>query len=56
MDDAVLHGGLVCLMATSQSEHSLHPSLCQVQGSRLFQSVTRFSSPDQVWGHVAGPG
>ncbi|XP_048849740.1 peroxisome biogenesis factor 1 [Brienomyrus brachyistius] len=48
VDDAVLHGGLVCLMATSQSEHSLHPSLRQIQGSRLFQSVTHIPSPDQA--------
>ncbi|KAJ8273320.1 hypothetical protein GJAV_G00100240 [Gymnothorax javanicus] len=46
--DAALQGGLISLLATSQSEHSLHPSLVGTQGSHFFQCFTRIQPPDQA--------
>ncbi|XP_034560407.1 peroxisome biogenesis factor 1 [Notolabrus celidotus] len=48
VDDAVIHSSLVCLIITSQSEHSLHPSLTEVQGSHFIQSFIHIQPPDQV--------
>ncbi|KAG9355439.1 hypothetical protein JZ751_000277 [Albula glossodonta] len=48
VDDAVLQGGLFALVATSQSEHSLHPSLREAQGSHFFQCFTSIQPPDQA--------
>ncbi|XP_043923611.1 peroxisome biogenesis factor 1 [Protopterus annectens] len=41
-------GSLVALIATSQSEHSLHPSLVATQGTHLFQCFKAIHSPDQA--------
>ncbi|XP_036372199.1 peroxisome biogenesis factor 1 [Megalops cyprinoides] len=48
VDDLVVQGSLVALVVTSQSEHSLHPSLREVQGSHFFQCFVRIQAPDQV--------
>ncbi|XP_015227895.1 PREDICTED: peroxisome biogenesis factor 1 isoform X1 [Cyprinodon variegatus] len=48
VDEAVLHSSLVCLIITSQSEHSLHPSLTEVQGSHLIQGFLNIQPPDQA--------
>uniref|UniRef100_A0A8C9U728 Peroxisomal ATPase PEX1 n=1 Tax=Scleropages formosus TaxID=113540 RepID=A0A8C9U728_SCLFO len=43
---AMLNGSLVAVIGTSLSEHSLHPSLVEMQGSHLFQYFTSLQSPD----------
>ncbi|MEQ2243506.1 hypothetical protein ILYODFUR_007623 [Ilyodon furcidens] len=48
VDEAVLHSSLVCLVITSQSEYSLHPSLTEVQGSHLIQRFVNIQPPDQA--------
>ncbi|XP_044027197.1 peroxisome biogenesis factor 1 isoform X2 [Siniperca chuatsi] len=48
VDEVVVHSSLVCLIITSQSEHSLHPSLTLVQGSHFFQGFAHIQPPDQV--------
>lgn len=48
VDEVVVHSSLVCLIITSQSEHSLHPSLTEVQGSHFFQGFVHIQPPDQV--------
>ncbi|XP_016074261.1 PREDICTED: peroxisome biogenesis factor 1 [Miniopterus natalensis] len=40
-------GSLVALIATSQSQHSLHPSLVSAQGVHIFQCVRHIQPPDQ---------
>uniref|UniRef100_A0A669QPR5 Peroxisomal ATPase PEX1 n=1 Tax=Phasianus colchicus TaxID=9054 RepID=A0A669QPR5_PHACC len=40
-------GSLIALIATSQSEHALHPSLVSAQGTHIFQCFKRIQSPDQ---------
>ncbi|XP_014307880.1 peroxisome biogenesis factor 1 isoform X5 [Myotis lucifugus] len=40
-------GSLVALIATSQSQHSLHPSLVSPQGNHIFQCVQHIHPPDQ---------
>uniref|UniRef100_A0A8C9W4E1 Peroxisomal ATPase PEX1 n=1 Tax=Scleropages formosus TaxID=113540 RepID=A0A8C9W4E1_SCLFO len=37
LSKAMLNGSLVAVIGTSLSEHSLHPSLVEMQGSHLFQ-------------------
>ncbi|KAJ8334176.1 hypothetical protein SKAU_G00398150 [Synaphobranchus kaupii] len=46
--EAVVQGGLITLLATSQSEHSLHQSLVEAQGSHFFQCFTHIQPPDQA--------
>ncbi|XP_062342684.1 LOW QUALITY PROTEIN: peroxisome biogenesis factor 1 [Osmerus eperlanus] len=48
VDDMVVRSSLVCVMVTSQSEHSLHPALREVQGSHLLQGHTHIPAPDQA--------
>lgn len=48
VDEVVVHSSLVCLIITSQSEHSLHPSLTEVQGSHFIQGFVNIQPPDQV--------
>lgn len=48
VDEVVVHSSLVCLIITSQSEHSLHPSLTEVQGSHFIQGFARIRPADQV--------
>lgn len=48
VDEVVVHASLVCLVITSQSEHSLHPSLTEVQGSHFIQGFITIQPPDQV--------
>uniref|UniRef100_A0A671UCX0 Peroxisomal ATPase PEX1 n=1 Tax=Sparus aurata TaxID=8175 RepID=A0A671UCX0_SPAAU len=48
VDELVLHSSLVCLIITSQSEHSLHPSLTEVQGSHFIQGFVHIQPPDQA--------
>ncbi|XP_006911955.1 peroxisome biogenesis factor 1 [Pteropus alecto] len=40
-------GSLVALIATSQSQHSLHPLLVSAQGIHVFQCVQHIQPPDQ---------
>lgn len=47
VDDVILRSSLVSLIITSQSEHSLHPSLTEVQGSHFFQRFSHIELPDQ---------
>lgn len=48
VDEVVAHSSLVCLIITSHSEHSLHPSLTEVQGSHFIQGFAHIQPPDQV--------
>lgn len=48
VDETVLHSSLVCLIITSSSEQSLHPSLTEARGSHLIQGFLRLQTPDQV--------
>lgn len=48
VDEAVLRSSLVCLLVSSSSEHSLHPSLTETRGSHLIQGFLRLQTPDQV--------
>ncbi|XP_056153950.1 peroxisome biogenesis factor 1 [Lampris incognitus] len=48
VDELVVNSSLVCLIVTSQSEHSLHPSLTEVQGSHFFQGFVHIQPPDQA--------
>ncbi|NWX30176.1 PEX1 factor, partial [Notiomystis cincta] len=47
MKEIISMGSLIALIATSQSEHSLHPSLVSAQGTHLFQCFKCIQSPDQ---------
>ncbi|XP_016016795.2 peroxisome biogenesis factor 1 isoform X1 [Rousettus aegyptiacus] len=40
-------GSLVALIATSQSQHSLHPLLVSAQGIHVFQCIQHIQPPDQ---------
>uniref|UniRef100_A0A8C2TDE2 Peroxisomal biosis factor 1 n=1 Tax=Coturnix japonica TaxID=93934 RepID=A0A8C2TDE2_COTJA len=40
-------GSLIALIATSQSEHALHPCLVSAQGTHIFQCFKCIQSPDQ---------
>ncbi|XP_010710876.1 peroxisome biogenesis factor 1 isoform X7 [Meleagris gallopavo] len=40
-------GSLIALVATSQSEHALHPCLVSAQGTHIFQCFKHIQSPDQ---------
>nr|XP_054601293.1 peroxisome biogenesis factor 1 [Nothobranchius furzeri] len=48
VDEVVEHSSLVSLIITSQSEHSLHPSLTEVQGSHYIQGFISIQPPDQA--------
>ncbi|XP_015213585.2 peroxisomal ATPase PEX1 [Lepisosteus oculatus] len=48
VSDAVVHGSLIALIATSQSEHTLHPSLTSAQGSHFFQCIKEIPRPSQA--------
>lgn len=48
VDEVLVHSSLVCLLITSQSEHTLHPSLTQVQGSHFIQGLVNIRPPEQV--------
>ncbi|NXC59871.1 PEX1 factor, partial [Aleadryas rufinucha] len=45
--EVISMGSLIALIATSQSEHSLHPSLVSAQGTHVFQCFKCIQSPDQ---------
>ncbi|NXF03055.1 PEX1 factor, partial [Smithornis capensis] len=47
MKEVISMGSLVALIATSESEHSLHPSLVSAQGTHIFQCFKCIRSPDQ---------
>ncbi|NXB02615.1 PEX1 factor, partial [Cnemophilus loriae] len=47
MKEVISMGSLIALIATSQSEHSLHPSLVSAQGTHVFQCFKSIRSPDQ---------
>ncbi|XP_019483151.1 PREDICTED: peroxisome biogenesis factor 1 isoform X1 [Hipposideros armiger] len=47
MKEFVSMGSLVALIATSQSQHSLHPLLVSAQGIHIFQCVQHIQPPDQ---------
>ncbi|NXB26121.1 PEX1 factor, partial [Rhagologus leucostigma] len=47
MKEVISMGSLIALIATSQSEHSLHPSLVSAQGTHVFQCFKYIRSPDQ---------
>ncbi|XP_041867803.1 peroxisome biogenesis factor 1 isoform X2 [Melanotaenia boesemani] len=48
VDELVAHSSMVCVIITSQSEHSLHPSLTEVQGSHFIQGFVNIQPPDQA--------
>ncbi|KAM6899312.1 peroxisomal ATPase PEX1 [Xenentodon cancila] len=48
VDEVVAHSSLVCMIITSQSEHSLHPSLTEVHGSHFIQGFVNIQPPDQA--------
>lgn len=48
VDEVVLNSSLLSLIITSQSEHSIHPSLTELQGSHFFQRFSHIQSPDQA--------
>ncbi|XP_011479493.1 peroxisome biogenesis factor 1 isoform X4 [Oryzias latipes] len=48
VDEFVVRSSLVCLIITSTSEHSLHPSLTEVQGSHFIQGFVNIQPPDQI--------
>lgn len=48
--DVVVRSSLVSLVVSSHSEHSLHPSLREVQGSHFLQGFIHIQPPDQVTG------
>ncbi|NWR88303.1 PEX1 factor, partial [Furnarius figulus] len=45
--EVISMGSLIALIATSESEHSLHPSLVPAQGTHVFQCFKCIQSPDQ---------
>nr|XP_006114531.1 peroxisome biogenesis factor 1 isoform X2 [Pelodiscus sinensis] len=45
--EVISMGSLIALIATSQSEHTLHPSLVSVQGTHVFQCFKHIQPPDQ---------
>ncbi|NWY42017.1 PEX1 factor, partial [Sylvia atricapilla] len=45
--EVISMGSLIALIATSQSEHSLHPSVVSAQGTHIFQCFKCIRSPDQ---------
>uniref|UniRef100_A0A8D0G2W0 Peroxisomal ATPase PEX1 n=1 Tax=Sphenodon punctatus TaxID=8508 RepID=A0A8D0G2W0_SPHPU len=45
--EVISMGSLIALIATSQSEHSLHSSLVSAQGTHIFQCFRHIQSPDQ---------
>ncbi|NWX82467.1 PEX1 factor, partial [Nothoprocta pentlandii] len=45
--EVISMGSMIALIATSQSEHSLHPSLVSAQGTHVFQCFQRIQSPNQ---------
>ncbi|KAG9279784.1 peroxisome biogenesis factor 1 [Astyanax mexicanus] len=47
VDELVVRCSLVALLVTAESDHSLHPSLTQVQGTHFFQSFCKIQTPDQ---------
>ncbi|KAB1276324.1 Peroxisome biogenesis factor 1 [Camelus dromedarius] len=47
MKDFISMGSLVALIATSQTQHSLHPLLVSAQGVHIFQCVQHIQPPDQ---------
>uniref|UniRef100_A0A452UYD3 Peroxisomal ATPase PEX1 n=1 Tax=Ursus maritimus TaxID=29073 RepID=A0A452UYD3_URSMA len=47
MKEFISMGSLVALMATSQSQHSLQPSLVSAQGTHIFQCIQHIHPPDQ---------
>uniref|UniRef100_A0A8C0UUZ8 Uncharacterized protein n=1 Tax=Cyanistes caeruleus TaxID=156563 RepID=A0A8C0UUZ8_CYACU len=48
MKEVISMGSLIALIATSQSEHSLHASLVSAQGTHVFQCFKCIRTPDQV--------
>ncbi|XP_075961693.1 peroxisomal ATPase PEX1 isoform X1 [Anarhichas minor] len=48
VDEVTAHSSLVCLIITSQSEHSLHPSLTEMQGSHFIQGFAHIQPSDQA--------
>uniref|UniRef100_A0A8B9T4Q9 Peroxisomal ATPase PEX1 n=1 Tax=Anas platyrhynchos TaxID=8839 RepID=A0A8B9T4Q9_ANAPL len=45
--EVISMGSLIAFVATSQSEHALHPSLVSAQGTHIFQCFQCIQSPDQ---------
>ncbi|NXH20980.1 PEX1 factor, partial [Bucco capensis] len=45
--EVISMGSLIAFIATSQSEHSLHPSLLAAQGTHIFQCFQHIQPPDQ---------
>lgn len=48
MKEFISMGSLVAVIATSQSQHSLHPWLVSAQGIHIFQCVQHIQPPNQV--------
>ncbi|XP_055974037.1 peroxisomal ATPase PEX1 [Sorex fumeus] len=47
MKEFISMGSLVALIATSQSQHSLHPLLVSAQGIHIFQCIQHLQPPNQ---------
>ncbi|XP_072532192.1 peroxisomal ATPase PEX1 isoform X2 [Salminus brasiliensis] len=47
VDELVVRSSLVALLVTAESDHSLHPTLTQVQGTHFFQSFCKIQTPDR---------
>ncbi|XP_036614925.1 peroxisome biogenesis factor 1 [Trichosurus vulpecula] len=45
--EIIAMGSLIALIATSQTQHSLHPLLVSAQGIHIFQSFQPINAPDQ---------
>ncbi|XP_061853223.1 peroxisomal ATPase PEX1 isoform X2 [Colius striatus] len=45
--EVISMGSLIALIATSESEYSLHPALVSAQGTHIFQCFKCIQSPDQ---------
>ncbi|NXI41547.1 PEX1 factor, partial [Galbula dea] len=45
--EVIAMGSVIAFIATSQSEHSLHPSLVSAQGTHIFQCFQCIQPPDQ---------
>lgn len=52
VDEIVAHSSLVCMIITSQSEHSLYPCLTEMHGSHFIQGFVNIQPPDQVGCHT----
>ncbi|XP_051991093.1 peroxisome biogenesis factor 1 [Xyrauchen texanus] len=48
VDEMVVRSSFIALVVTAHSEHALHQTLTEVQGSHFFQSFSKIQTPDQT--------